>query len=328
MEVKLAKVAITAISGPNHPDFSGPDPHLAHHPISKFIRHSSARKGLRPLQAVRHSLIRHEDNIIFSLLERAQYCYNEDTYACTAFSMEGFPGSLVEFMVGKYNSPDEHPFFPAELPEPLLPPLRYPQTNLACSSADTIFRRVTCQQVLHQCADSININKKVWDMYFRDLLPRLVKSGDDGNYGLLLFVTQFVCRTGVFPVKQNQIFQLENLSSALTRHCGIDANGFNATLIDNRFVWALSKRIHYGKLWQRQNSENHLPATRLPLDCKSSNSEESKDESKTYGQEVRINEEEDAADPIYKIKPSLVASPYGDWIMPLTKEVQVEYFLR
>nr|DAD32027.1 TPA_asm: hypothetical protein HUJ06_010878 [Nelumbo nucifera] len=126
------------------------------------------------LDSIRHSLIRQEDSIIFSLLERAQYCYNADTYDHNVFSMDGFEGSLVEFMVreteklhaqvGRYKSPDEHPFFPADLPEPMLPPLQYPQ-------------------VLHPIADSININNKIWDMYFGDLLPRLVKKGDDGNCG-------------------------------------------------------------------------------------------------------------------------------------------------
>ncbi|XVF60601.1 hypothetical protein PTKIN_Ptkin08bG0061200 [Pterospermum kingtungense] len=126
------------------------------------------------LEAVRHSLIRQEDSIIFSLLERAQYCYNAYTYDPDAFSMDGFHGSLVEYMlreteklhakVGRYKSPDEHPFFQDELPDPLLPPLRYPQ-------------------VLHPIADSININNQVWDMYFRNLIPRLVKKGDDGNCG-------------------------------------------------------------------------------------------------------------------------------------------------
>ncbi|KAI7998358.1 hypothetical protein LOK49_LG10G00386 [Camellia lanceoleosa] len=37
--------------------------------------------------------------------------------------------------------------------------------------------------VLHPCASSININSLIWNMYFRDLLPRLVKPGDDGNSG-------------------------------------------------------------------------------------------------------------------------------------------------
>lgn len=46
-----------------------------------------------------------------------------------------------------------------------------------------------------------------------------------------------------------------------------------------------------------------------------------------YGQEVTVDAE-DGAEPVYKINPSLVADLYGDWIMPLTKEVQVEYLLR
>lgn len=49
---------------------------------------------------------------------------------------------------------------------------------------------------------------------------------------------------------------------------------------------------------------------------------------RTYGVEVRINQEEDVVNPVYKIKPHLIANLYGDWIMPLTKEVQVEYLLR
>lgn len=51
------------------------------------------------LEGIRNSLIRQEDSIIFSLLERAQYCYNADTYNPNAFSMDGFDGSLVEYMV-------------------------------------------------------------------------------------------------------------------------------------------------------------------------------------------------------------------------------------
>lgn len=31
--------------------------------------------------------------------------------------------------MGRYRSPDEHPFFPDDLPEPMLPPLQYPQVR-------------------------------------------------------------------------------------------------------------------------------------------------------------------------------------------------------
>lgn len=51
------------------------------------------------LDNIRTSLVRQEDSIIFSLLERAQFCYNADIYDKNAFHVDGFDGSLVEFMV-------------------------------------------------------------------------------------------------------------------------------------------------------------------------------------------------------------------------------------
>jgi len=49
---------------------------------------------------------------------------------------------------------------------------------------------------------------------------------------------------------------------------------------------------------------------------------------KTFGLQVPVNPDEADSDPAYKIKPNLVADLYGNWIMPLTKEVQVQYLLR
>lgn len=243
------------------------------------------------LDAIRHSLVRQEDSIIFSLLERSQYCYNPDTYDPNAFPLDDFGGSLVEFMLketeklhaqaGRYMSPDEHPFFPDDLPETMLPPLQYPQ-------------------VLHPVADSININKQVWDMYFHDLLPRLVKNGDDGN-------------------------------------CG------SAAVCDTMCLQALSKRIHYGKFV----AEAKFRAA--PDDYKEAIIAQDRDllmnlltyqavedsvkkrvemKAKIFGLDVPVNPMTDEADPVYKIRPALVADLYGDWIMPLTKDVQVAYLLR
>ncbi|XP_077211483.1 chorismate mutase 1, chloroplastic-like [Tasmannia lanceolata] len=243
------------------------------------------------LDSIRHSLIRQEDSIIFSLLERAQYCYNGNTYDHNAFSMNGSPCSLAEFMLreteklhaqfGRYKSPDEHPFFPADLPEPLLPPLQYPL-------------------VLHPIADSININKKIWNMYFVDLLPRLVKGGDDGN-------------------------------------CG------SAAVCDTICLQALSKRIHYGKFVAeakfRASPVVYEAAIRAQDGARlmhlltyetveATIKERVEMKAKIYGQEINVNEDKNEGDPLCKIKPNLVADLYGDWIMPLTKEVQVAYLLR
>ncbi|KAE9612633.1 hypothetical protein Lal_00006002 [Lupinus albus] len=243
------------------------------------------------LDHIRHSLIRLEDSIIFSLLERAQYCYNEDTYDPDAFSMDGFHGSLVEYIlketetlhakVGRYKSPDEHPFFPDGLPEPLLPPLQYPK-------------------VLHPIADSININDKVWNVYFRVLIPQLVKEGDDGN-------------------------------------CGSTA------VCDTMCLQALSKRIHYGKFVAEtkfraapdaykaaiiaQDKEKLMEMLTYP-EVEEAIKRRVEMKAKTYGQEVVINMKEHRTEPVYKINPSLVADLYSDWIMPLTKEVQIAYLLR
>ncbi|CAI8595251.1 unnamed protein product [Vicia faba] len=243
------------------------------------------------LDHIRHSLIRQEDSIIFSLLERAQYCYNEETYDPDAFSMDGFHGSLVEYMVketeklhgvvGRYKSPDEHPFFPNGLPEPLLPPLQYPQ-------------------VLHPIADSININDNVWSVYFKVLIPQLVKEGDDGNYG-------------------------------------------SSAVCDVMCLQALSKRIHYGKFVAEAKFQANPDSYKAAIIAQDKDKlmkmltypEVEEDikrrvemKAKTFGQEVIINMEEQKTEPECKINPSLVADLYSDWIMPLTKQVQVAYLLR
>ncbi|RDX90289.1 Chorismate mutase 1, chloroplastic, partial [Mucuna pruriens] len=243
------------------------------------------------LDHIRHTLIRLEDSIIFSLLERAQYCYNEDTYDPDAFTMDGFHGSLVEYMlmeteklhakVGRYKSPDEHPFFQDGLPEPMLPPLQYPQ-------------------VLHPIADSININEKVWSLYFRVLIPQIVKQGDDGNSG-------------------------------------------STAVCDVMCLQALSKRIHYGKYVAEakfqaspdaykpaiiaQDKDRLMELLTYP-EVEEAIKRRVDMKTKTYGQEVVINMKEQRTEPVYKINPNLVADLYGDWIMPLTKEVQVAYLLR
>ncbi|XP_020219437.1 chorismate mutase 3, chloroplastic [Cajanus cajan] len=259
------------------------------------LRHAGKKRVDRSetltLESTRHSLIRQEDSIIFSLLERAQYAYDEDAYDKSAFFMNGFSGSLVEYMVlqteklhaqvGRYKSPDEHAFFPEYLPQPMLPPLQYPQ-------------------VLHHCADSININKKIWSMYFKDLLPRLVKVGNSGNLG-------------------------------------------SVAVCDTLCLQALSKRIHYGKFVAEAKFQEAPHQYEAPIKLKDRKrllelvTIETVEElvkkrveikERTYGQVVDINETEDVANPVYRIKPTLIANLYGDWVMPLTKEVQVEYLLR
>ncbi|KAL9861604.1 Chorismate mutase 3 [Arabidopsis thaliana] len=203
------------------------------------------------LESIRHSLIRQEDSIIFNLLERAQYRYNADTYDEDAFTMEGFQGSLVEFMVreteklhakvetlsaivvDRYKSPDEHPFFPQCLPEPILPPIQYPQI----------------------LSKRIHFGKFVAEAKFRE---------NPAAY-----------ETAIKEQDRTQLMQL---------------------LTYETVEEVVKKRVEI--------------------------------KARIFGQDITINDPETEADPSYKIQPSLVAKLYGERIMPLTKEVQIEYLLR
>ncbi|MCO5580740.1 hypothetical protein L7F22_034610 [Adiantum nelumboides] len=352
------------------------------------------------LATIRDSLIRQEDSIIYSLIERAQYNINRPTYDANRFSIPGFEGSLVEYMlketeslhakvelllkrldkfyaghfaidlggthsilsdtnfaghrdcrkftsgyfftftsdtvswifnlqkcvaltiseadqsvimlarnpvfhaktkhievkyhfiksvlddkaielveVRRYQSPDEHPYFPDLLPAPLLPPLHYPQ-------------------ILHKCAPTININSLIWKLYFDELLPRFSTKGDDGNYG-------------------------------------------STAVCDVLCLQALSKRIHYGKFVAeakfRESPELFESAIRAKdeealMSIITYEAVEEKvqkrveEKARTYGQEVDSNGINPS--PQYKIEPSQVAHLYGKWVMPLTKQVQVQYLLQ
>ncbi|KAF0887684.1 hypothetical protein E2562_002378 [Oryza meyeriana var. granulata] len=240
----------------------------------------SDESNVLTLDSIRRSLIKQEDTIIFSLLERSQFCYNPDTYDRNASGIVGFNGSLVEFMVqgteklhammGRYKSPDEHPFFPEHLLEPVLPSVQY-------------------KNVLHPAAASININKKIWGVYFDDLLPRLVNEGSDGNRG-------------------------------------------SSAFCDTIILQALSKRIHYGKFVAeakfQESPDKYKPAIKAQdkdklmemltyVKVEENVKRRVKSKAMTFGQVVNS-----------EIEPELAAELYDRWVMPLTKEVQVQYLLR
>ncbi|XP_039809513.1 chorismate mutase 1, chloroplastic isoform X4 [Panicum virgatum] len=248
------------------------------------------RSEILTLDSIRQTLIRLEDSIIFGLLERAQYRYNADTYDSNSFHMDGFEGSLVEYIVteteklhaqvGRYKSPDEHPFFPEDLPEPRLPPMQYPT-------------------VLHPIADSININKKIWKLYFDELLPRLTKEGSDGNYG-----SSALCDTSCLQALSKRIHYGKFVAEAKFQ----ESPEVYSPAIKAQDPFQLMQLLTYETV--ERAIEHRVEA-----------------KAKIFGQEVKIGAEDTGAPPVYKINPSLVAGLYRR-IMPLTKEVQVAYLLR
>ncbi|MDD5706903.1 MAG: chorismate mutase [Kiritimatiellae bacterium] len=124
------------------------------------------------LANARQSLVRMEETIIFSLIERAQFRQNLEIYRRGAFPAltpcESLVGHLLRetecahAAMRRYTCPDEHPFFD-DLPPPRLPPLAYTGNPLR--------------------PNRININARVRAAYETEAIPRLCPAGDDSQYG-------------------------------------------------------------------------------------------------------------------------------------------------
>nr|WGT69855.1 chorismate mutase 2 [Crinum x powellii] len=251
-------------------------------------------KGIFTLDSLRDSLTRQEDSIVFSLIERAKYPYNAPTYShsylgnCKNRSIvELFvrETEAVQAKVGRYQNPEELPFFPHGLPHPLLPPCNH-------------------SQLLYPASASVNVSKTIWDVYFNDLLPLFTTKGDDGNYGL---------------------------TSASDLLC----------------LQLLSRRIHYGRLVAevkfRDAPNDYVSAIRaqdkdtLTKLVTSKNVEEMVQrrvmkKAMVFGQDVTSESKDNVTDTggnqtKYKVDPSVVFRLYKEWVIPLTKVVEVEYLL-
>ncbi|MCJ1411663.1 chorismate mutase aro7 [Ptychographa xylographoides] len=139
---------------------------------------SDASKAL-DLANIRFQLIRLEDTIVFHLIERVQFPLNKTIYEPGGIKIPNSSISLFDWMlreqerihslVRRYQSPDEHPFFPDALETPILQPLNYPQ-------------------ILHP--NTVNVNEDIKQRYIETVLPlacRKFEREDRGetqeNYG-------------------------------------------------------------------------------------------------------------------------------------------------
>ncbi|RDX85189.1 Chorismate mutase 2 [Mucuna pruriens] len=242
------------------------------------------------LASVREALVKQEDTIIYGLIERAKFPSNSHAYDKDYAAIKGFCGSLVEFVV-KNTEALQAKAGRYKNPEenPFFP--EYLPPSMVPSYPFT--------QILHPGAASININKSIWKMYFQEFLPLLATSGDDGNYA----------------------------QTAAT---------------DLSLLQAISRRIHYGKFVAevkfRDAPQDYEPLIRAKdkeglMKLLTFTSVEEmvrkrvEKKAAVFGQEVSLNgEEEDNQKP--KFDPSLASRLYQKWVIPFTKEVQVDYLLR
>ncbi|KAJ9110774.1 hypothetical protein QFC20_002815 [Naganishia adeliensis] len=278
----------------------------------------STSDELLSLDKIRSTLIRLEDTIIFALIERSQFAWNSKIYEKGAFKELqelGFEGSWLEWFLletesfhakaRRYTSPDEHPFTPIEkLPKPIIAMQSYPSLLHPESAAHP----------------STNANARIQGFYVNKIAPAITKKvkvsagnaeRDDGNYG-----------------------------SSATR--------------DVEVLQALSRRIHFGMfvseskfreaphkfiphiLAQPPNTEALAglitkPAVEAALLVRLGNKAE------IYGQELdpqgklrKKGETQDGVagnDAETRLDTDEVVALYRDWVIPLTKDVEVDYLI-
>ncbi|MCJ1237694.1 chorismate mutase aro7 [Varicellaria rhodocarpa] len=112
------------------------------------------------LANIRFQLIRLEDTITFHLIERVQFPLNKTIYEPGGVKIPNSNLSLFDWMlreqerihslVRRYQSPDEHPFFPDVVETPILQPLQYPQ-------------------ILHP--NTVDVNQQIKKKYINIVLP-------------------------------------------------------------------------------------------------------------------------------------------------------------
>lgn len=265
------------------------------------------------LERIRQILVRLEDTIIFDLIERAQFAHNPRIYIRGSFQelrdME-FDGSWLEWFLKeietfhararRYTSPDEYPFT-SDLPVPVLLPLAFPK-------------------ILHP--NTINANPSILSFYTRSIVPRITRRAT-----LALAAIK----------RSNGIIGDEEYED--------DGNYGSAATIDVEVLQAISKRVHYGKFVSEskflENPAAFIPHILTPnpaaLEALVTKPEVERKllqrlrkKAATYAQEFSADGDAIANSHVNgsaKIDVDGVVELYESYIIPLTKEVEVDYLL-
>mmetsp|Transcript_107438 Transcript_107438/g.303774 ORF Transcript_107438/g.303774 Transcript_107438/m.303774 type:complete len:296 (+) Transcript_107438:113-1000(+) len=259
---------------------------------------------------IRESLRRMEDSIIFSLIERSQYRTNDavympdcpqlGTFRLHQLKSAGSNGCLGDWFiyqteslhsqVRRYQHPTEFPFF-GPLPEPTLG-----STSGSRTDADPILAPVPREAI---------VNERLLEIYRTKMVPALCEVGDDGNHG----------STAVQDV-----------------HC----------------VQTMATRIYYGLFVAeskfRQETERAtalikardtagLMAFITKPDVEEKNIRRVILKARTFAQDIPSGQDgqlapELTSETTYKVNPDYIGTVFRDFLMPLTKDVEVAYLLR
>jgi chorismate mutase len=242
------------------------------------------------LDNIRSSLIRMEETIVFEMIERAQFQHTKTAYVPGAIAIPHFTGSFLDWFlmqteknhskIRRYQAPDEVPYFPSELEEPILPPLNYPP-------------------VLASYHKEVSVNNQIKEYYINSIVP---------------------------SISAGEKEQPDNIGSC--------------TLTDITCLQALSRRIHFGSFVAESKFQSEKEKfialikandvegieraiTNVAVEKQVLKRLETKAEA--YGVDPTLHYSQRAQG---KVDPKVVVKIYEEFIIPLTKKVEVDYLLR
>ncbi|CAM0947152.1 unnamed protein product [Alopecurus aequalis] len=249
------------------------------------------------LDTVRDFLTREEDTIVFSLIERAKHPLNLPAYQDHAWygpDGRGRNGSFVELFV---RESEEIQAKAGRYESQLEIPFFHAIVPI------TLAPRYNFTTDLYPAAASVNVNDDIWGIYFNELLPLLAKNDDDGNYAVTA-ASDLAC--------------LQALSRRINYGRYVAEVKFRGdqqrytTLISSKDKDALVKLL---------TSEAQEDVVKRRVEKKAM----------VFGQDVTLDgptDDKNSSQSSLKVAPSVVYKLYDQWVIPLTKNVEVEYLLR
>ncbi|OEL15258.1 Chorismate mutase 2 [Dichanthelium oligosanthes] len=254
------------------------------------------------LDTVREFLTREEDTIVFSLIERARYPLNRPAYDPIHLGDGDGAGpgrrlnaSFAELFIRESEAVQSKAGRYQSLQEIPFFAYRVPFT---------LAPPFNFTRELYPAAAFVNLNDAIWSMYFNELLPVLANNGDDGNYAVTV---------------DSDLACLQVLSRRINYGRYVAEVKFRG---DQQTYTSLIKAKDRDALMKLLTSEAQEDVVKRRVEKKAI----------VFGQSITSDgpietSVSNSSQANFKVDPSVVYKLYDQWVIPLTKQVEVEYLL-
>jgi len=252
--------------------------------------------------------MRMEDSIVFSLVERAQYKRNASVYEpdnpqlghfkLHQLKSAGSDGCLGDWFIyqteclhsqaHRYEHPTEFAFF-GPLPEPTLGSGKLKQQK----------------KILEAVPPEALINRRLLDIFRTKIIPHICEEGDDSNHG------------------STAVQDVHCLQMMATRIY------YGLFVAESKFRTETEK----ARALIRAQDRDGLMAFITKPDVEVKNIQRVILKARTFSQTISTAEENQLAPTLslktsYKVNPEFIGAVFREFLMPLTKDVEVEYLLK